>query len=99
MAEPSEAMRDAVVKPSPSTEWWHAPAQFLIHAIVGTFIFTLIAFTAFGLHALVHLFEEAKLGNILVWGLRIAEYSLFLVDLALFLVFLWRTFRRTLREL
>jgi hypothetical protein len=97
MAEPSETL-DAT-KLEATAEWWHAPAYFLVHAVVGTFIFTLIACTAFGLHALVHFLEKEELGDLFVWGLRIVEYALFLADLSLFLVFLWRTFKRALRKL
>jgi hypothetical protein len=95
MAEPSETLRN-----EPATfEWWRAPVLFLVHALVGTFIFSLIACTAFGLHTLVHFLEKEDLGGLFVWGLRIAEYALFLADLSLFLVFLWRTFKRAVGEL
>jgi hypothetical protein len=98
MAETSKSL-DATKLGPLAAEWLRAPTYFLIHAVVGTFIFTLIACTAFGLHALVHFFDKEELGDLFVWGLRIAEYALFLADLSLFIVFLWRAFIRTLREL
>jgi hypothetical protein len=71
----------------------------MVHAVVGTLIFGIIACTALGLQAAVHVLEKAHLEAVLIWGLKIAEYALFFLDLALFIVFLWRNFRRALEEL
>ena len=79
--------------------WWQAPWQFAVHAVVGLLIFTVIASAAVALDLFVRSLESHRVNSLIVWGLRVGEYALFLADLLLFLVFIWRTARRTLKEL
>lgn len=72
-------------------QWWHAPAEFLVHVIVGTLIFVVIAVPAVGLDFLVKWLAGLGVTEIILYGLRFAEYMLFFVDLALFAWFVVRT--------
>jgi len=97
-------MRDSVhprseIVVSTASEWWHAPVFFAIHVVIGTAIFALVAGTAFSLAILVKWLELKELEGPLVWGLKIGEYAIFICDLVLFLLFLWRAFQRAWREL
>ncbi len=79
--------------------WWFPLWRFMIHAIVGTGIFILIATPAVFLNLIVQWLEEIRVTVWILAGLQIAEYSLFLVDLVLFLVFLAKTASRTIPRL
>ena len=98
MTEPSQVLSETRLESS-VPEWWQAPVRFLVHAVVGTFIFVVIACTALGLELFVEWLEEGGLGGPIVWGLKFGEYALFCADLLLFLIFLGRTFKRALREI
>jgi hypothetical protein len=80
-------------------EWLRAPWRFLLEALTGFLIFVVIGAAAVGLSFLVKCLEAWKVDLLIVWGLRLAEYSLFVTDLILFWRFLWRTARRTWKEL
>jgi hypothetical protein len=80
-------------------QWWDAPWQFAVHAVVGLLIFTVIAGAAVALDVFVRTLESHGMNGVIAWGLRVAEYALFLADLLLFLVFIFRTARSTLRKL
>lgn len=84
-------MADAQSKP----KWWEAPWQFLVHAIAGTFIFAVIASPAVALDFLVNYLSIQGVNIAIIYGLKIAEYALFAVDVALFLVFIFKTAYRT----
>lgn len=62
-------------------------------------MFAIVALAALLLAFLVRWLESQGIKGLLVWGIKVGEYSVFLVDLFLFLVFLLRTAKRTLREL
>jgi hypothetical protein len=79
--------------------WWVAPWEFAVRALVGILIFAVIAAGAIALDVLVRYLECHGINRIIVWGLRMAEFAVFFSDLGLFLVFIWRTFTRTLRKL
>jgi hypothetical protein len=79
--------------------WWRAPVEFLVESFVGTVIFAAIALPAVGLSFAVHHLENGDLDEVIVLGLKVAEYSLFFVDLVLFGRFLWTTACRTWRRL
>lgn len=72
-------------------KWWHALWEFLVHVIVGTLIFVVIAIPAVGLGFLIGWLEHKKVGRLIIYGLKFAEYTLFVVDLALFAWFVVRT--------
>ncbi len=79
--------------------FWRAPWEFAVHAVVGTFIFAVIAVAAVLLGWGLRKLEAFGAGAIIVYGLKGAEYALFLSDLVLFAVFLWRTSKRTIEKL
>ena len=81
------------------TPFWGVPWQFAVHAIVGTSIFAVIAAFATLIDLAVRKLEIYGIGSVIIFGLRAGEYLLFVVDLVLFNVFLWRTARRTIRHL
>lgn len=72
-------------------KWWHTPWEFLVHALVGTLIFLIIATPAVGLDFLIKWLASQDVSDIIIYGLKGAEYALFFVDLVLFVVFLVRT--------
>jgi hypothetical protein len=85
--------------------WWEGPFHVAIHIVVGTGIFGVVALAAIGLAFLTAWAKtltyegEHVAGSLLVWGLMVGEYTLFAVDLLLFLVFLAKTSMRMSREL
>ena len=82
-----------------SNKWWYPLLELLIHIVVGTGFFVLIAMPAIGLDALVTWLERGVSNKIVIYGLRFAEYFLFLIDIILFVCFLIRTAWRTGRKL
>jgi hypothetical protein len=82
-----------------SASVWRAPWEFAVHAFVGVSIFGVIAAAAVLLGFGVQRLENVGIGIIIVFGLKGAEYALFLSDLTLFIIFLWRTSIRTIQTL
>jgi hypothetical protein len=78
----------------PSALW-----ELLVHIMVGTLVFVVIALAAVGLDFIVGWLSKTETSIIIIRGLQAAEYFLFLVDLILFFVFVWRTAYRTLKRL
>lgn len=84
----------------PPNKFWHAPWTFVVHGIVGTLIFTIIALFAVGLDLLVRWLEATdQISPLIIIGLQAAEYTLFSADLYLFVVFLWFTVKRTINDM
>jgi hypothetical protein len=79
--------------------FWRVPWEFAVHALVGTFIFSIIAAAAVLLDWGVGILSTKGVGRVIIVGLEGAEYGLFLIDLVLFGVFLWRTAGRTIKKL
>jgi hypothetical protein len=79
--------------------WWEAPWTFLVHTVIGMVIFATIAGAAILLELGVDKLVPKRTSGVIVYGLKVAEYSVFGADLILFLVFLWRTSRRTIPKL
>ena len=80
-------------------KWWEAPWRFLVEALTGAFIFAVIGSAAVGLNFLVSYLEKKDVDHFILYGLKGAEYGLFLVDLILFARFLWKTASRTWKDL
>jgi len=78
----------------PSALW-----ELLVHIIVGTFVFVVIALAAVGLDFIVGWLSKTNTSIIIIRGLQGAEYFVFFVDLILFFVFVSRTAYRTLKRL
>lgn len=76
-----------------------SPWTLLVHFCTGTFVFVVIALLAVGLSLLVDFLGSKGINSFIVYGLRIAEYLLFVVDLGLFVVFVLRTGWRTVKKL
>src|ERR1041385_3257553 len=79
--------------------FWRAPWEFAVHGIIGTSIFAIIAALAVLLDVSVRWLETYQISGVIVFGLQTAEYALFGTDLYLFGVFLWRTAKRTIKDL
>ena len=76
-----------------------SPWTLLVHFFTGTFVFVVITLLAVALSLLVDFLGSKGINSFIVYGLRIAEYLLFAVDLALFVVFVLRTGWRTYKKL
>lgn len=76
-----------------------APRKFLVETLTGIAIFSIIAGAAVGLSFFVKFLETNNVDVVVIVGLKIAEYAIFVVDLILFGRFLWRTFTTTWSEL
>lgn len=95
----------------PDVPFWRAPYEFMVHGIVGTLIFAIVAGVAVVLDYAVQRLEKPVSITIHGWhgnftashfvilGLKGATIALFVTDLVLFVVFLWRTARRTMKVL
>lgn len=80
-------------------DWSRSPKKFFFETITGTAIFCIIAAAAVGLSLVVVFLESKGIDPFILYGLKLAEYSLFTLDLILFFRFLWRTGKRTWGEL
>jgi hypothetical protein len=78
---------------------WPVLGAFLLHVLLATVIFVLIAVPAVGLNLLISWLAVLKVGLWIIYGLTIAEYGLFVVDICLYFWFLWRTALRTADKL
>jgi hypothetical protein len=79
--------------------FWHAPAEFALHALVGTCIFAIIALPAVLLDLATKKLEGIEASMVVIYGIKFAEYSLFGTDLFLLLIFLAKTGWRTAKKL
>jgi hypothetical protein len=85
------------VEATPS--FWRAPLEFSVHAFVGTSIFGTIAAPEFILEAALKQLQIVHIDAVIMLGLRGAEYMLFITDLGLFVIFLWRAAKRAAKNL
>lgn len=95
METPNDAGGDA----SSEQAFWIVPWEFAVHATVGAAIFATIAIPAVLLDFLLHYLESAGTSTAIRYGLTFGEFALLGTDLWLFLVFLWRTAKRTAGKL
>ena len=73
--------------------------DFAVHVTVGTLVFVIIASGAVALDVVIARLEPLGIDRIIMYGLKGAEYALFVTDLLLFLVFLAKTGARATRSL
>src|ERR1700733_2443349 len=100
MAEgPANVLSGAEDEATRVLPFWHVPARFGLHTIVGTCIFAIIAIPAILLDLGVKKLEGSAVSAPVIYGVKIAEYGLFGTDLLLFLVFLIVTGWRTAKEI
>ena len=92
-------MADTESSQSTDHAWWDSLWEFLIHVVVGTGIFALIGTPAVVLDVLVSWLSTKSISSFIIYGLKSCEYTLFIVDIALFIVFIVRTAWRTFRKL
>lgn len=79
---------------------WQVAWNFAVHACVGSLIFGIIAIPAILLNWSVEWIESIhRTDPAIVLGLRLAEYGIFGSDCSMFLVFLWKSWKRTIRRL
>ncbi len=85
---------------SPTAENWWAPLwEFFIHVVVGTGLFLIISLPALALDWSVRWLSGRDFSPWIIAGMQVAEYSLFALDLLLFLVFLAKTVGRTIKRM
>lgn len=72
--------------------------EFAVHVVVGGLIFASIAGAAFALELLDHYLETAGIDPFVHKVLKAGEYSVAVVDLSLFLIFLLKTAARAARR-
>jgi hypothetical protein len=83
----------------PAAQWWSPIWEFAVQAFVGTLLFALIALPAVGLNFLVKYIEREGAAEPLCYGLSLCEYTLFVVDGTVFLVFIVRHGFKSARKL
>jgi hypothetical protein len=82
----------ATAPPTPKRPDLWAVWDFAVHLIVGTLIFSLIAGAAIALDIMiVRRIDRLGVDPFIVYGLRAAEYAVFVIDLLLFIIFLLKT--------
>ncbi len=80
--------------------YWRTAWHFAVHACVGILIFGIVAVPAILLNWSVDWLEAVhKTDLVVILGLRFAEYGILGSDLLLFWVYLFKTVKRTIREL
>jgi len=94
-----KTVEDRSVSVEPKRQFWQVPWDFAVHGIVGTSIFGIIAVFAVVLDVCVRWLETHQISSVVIIALEAAEYGLLFTDIYLFVVFLWRTARRTLKDL
>lgn len=93
------ASTDSSSKPK-GLPWWFPIWEFLIHVLVGTSIFVVIAMPAVALDLLIEYARSAlTLSEFTVSMFVVAKYALLIVDVSLFVFFLLRTAIRTARSI
>ncbi len=65
---------------------WH----LFVHILIGTFLFVLMYLAAVGLFFFVAWLEANHVTRFIVYGLKFAEYLIFVIDLILFVAYLLR---------
>lgn len=88
-----------VSQPERVIPFWRAPWDFAVHAIVGGAVFGIIAAAAGFISIGVTKLKALKIDPVIIYGIMGCEYALFGVDVTMFAVFLWRTAKRTIRQL
>lgn len=73
--------------------------EFAIHVAVGTLIFLVIASGAIALDIITRSLEPLGIDRVIRYGLKGAEYTLFITDLLLFIVFIAKAGDRAIRRL
>jgi len=81
-----------------TSAWWIPIWEFLVHTVVGTSLFLLIAFPAIGLNLLIHKFQvDLSLSPLIILSLTVVEYLILASDLFLFSIFIIRSVSRTIK--
>jgi hypothetical protein len=99
MSDSSHNISETVSALEHDAPFWRAPWVFAVHSAVGTCIFLIIAGFAVVLALAVRILKTYSTDIVIIFGLELAEYALFGFDLVIFGVFLWRTAKRTIKNL
>jgi hypothetical protein len=67
--------------------WWKDIIEFTVHIFVGIGIFILIAIPAIGLDLLLKWLSTIEISKFILIGLKIAELTIFSLDIILFLMY------------
>ena len=81
------------------THSWRVAWEFAVHALVGMVIFGIIAVPALVLSQVVHLLIEVGYDPVVILALKLVEYAILWGDVGMFLIYLWRSARRTVKRL
>jgi len=73
--------------------------DFLVHILVATILFGLIATPAVGLSFLIKWLETNQVSEVILIGLELMEYAIFFADIILLLVFLAKSTYRAATKL
>jgi hypothetical protein len=95
----SQGAQEASATAEPVPAFWQAPWEFAVHALVGLFIFGLIAAPALGANIVISALVDRGADLVIVFGLKGMAYALFATDLVLFGVFIWRAACRAIKRL
>ncbi len=68
-------------------KWWLPLYEYMVHILVGTAIFILVAVPAVGVNFLAGYLSDLGVNNIIIHGLTAFEYLIFGVDVVLFIIF------------
>ena len=71
-------------------ENWKALRRCCAHVVIGTLLFVVVALAALGLHFVVIELTAMGVDRAILIGLKIAEYTVFGVDLFLYIFFILR---------
>lgn len=79
--------------------WVKTPVRFFLETVTSICLFLIIGSAAVGLNFCVLYLQKNNIDQVIIYGLKFAEYSLFIADLVLFGRFLWVTVQKTWRDL
>ena len=79
--------------------WWHPVWEFVIHVLIGSVLFAIIATPAIGLDFGMQWLETKEVSWGVIYILAGVKYAVLLLDCGLYLYFLWKmgkVFRRSI---
>jgi hypothetical protein len=72
---------------------------FAVKMVVGAFLFTIVAVIGAGLNEFTNFLDSRGYDRPLIWGLVVAEYTLVIADIAVFIAFICVTAWKTWKDL
>jgi hypothetical protein len=80
-------------------QWWRPLWEFLIHVLVGTAIFLVVALAAVALSLFVNWLEALKIDTFVVRVVKGLEYFVLCTDALLYVIFIVWAFVQTTRRI